>query len=1752
MFLTTSSPCRDKGTNSHLAAYPFDITGSDRIRNGIIDLGAYEFGSIISVVTNGAFANLTRCSGASLPPPNSFNVSGTVLTNDIKVLPPSGFEVSLNQNSGYTDSIILTQSGGNVTSTTIYVRIKASFIGNTTGNIVISSSGASSQILAISGGTILCAPSVSTIGFSNLSGTSVTLNGQVISDGGDSVFQRGFVYGTSTSPIIGNGTKITSGSDTGSFSTVINSLNSLSTYYFVAYAINNADTTYGTVKSFQTPTNISISGDTSSKNVYSGTWQIVDSTINVVSSDSIPGLRVIIQTSMQTGDSLRVNGSLPSGVSGLYDAVSGVLTITGKLTGSQAQNILRSVYFKADLNSANVTRNISFSLGSSVPFNGHYYEYVPAPAINWHNAKTAAEARNYFGMTGYLATITSASENAAIIDKINKYGWIGASDNFTVINAALGNNTYANQAASEGKWHWVTGPEKGTQFSNGSSSHNGMYVNFNPGEPNNWNNVEHFIHFFLLGKWNDWEPNNWNIQGYYCEYGGMPSDPVLVLTHDRDITTTPGLISNNTIVGNQNICPNATPSSLTGSTPSGGGGSYNYQWLQSTSSAKSGFGAAGGTNNLKDYSPAAISVPTWYRRLVISGSLSDTSSAILVDASDNTKPSVITQNATIYLNASGLANVVVNDIDNGSTDDCGINTRTLSKSNFNCTNLGNNNVYLKVTDVNGNVDSSIAQITVLENIKPNIITKNYTLNLDGNGLGSINSANINNGSTDNCSITAFALSKTSFSCADLGNQTVWLKGTDAGGNSDSASAIVSVKDITKPIVKTKSAMIYLNASGNATLSVSDINNNSTDNCAISQMSLSKTSFSCNNLGNNSVYHKITDVSGNTDSAIASVTVLDTIKPSLAVRSMNLYLDNSGLATITANQINNNSTDNCGIASISISKSSFTCSDIGTTNTIYLRVTDNSGNTDSMAASIIVFDFIPPVAKPRAKITAYLSANGQSVINPSLVDSASTDNCSIANRTLSQSVFTCSHVGNNTITFTVQDQNGNANSATSIIEIRDTIRPTVIVSNQTIYLNSAGTAGISAAQVNNSSLDNCGIASLTLNKTSFSCNNLGQNQVILTAVDVNGNTASAPAIITVLDSIKPVVQAKANVKVYLDNDGLGSLSPSQLNNGSYDNCSLSSLSISKTNFDCNDLGKRIVTLFATDSAGNEGRLDVVIDVLDTIKPTIQANTIVNLYLDNNGKASLDVGIVENGSADNCAVASYNLARTSFDCNSLGAQNIQYTVTDNSGNQSVVNITVQVFDTISPRVQALKTISVYLDANGSASLTPSAIDIATSDNCSIASLSLSKTVFGPSERGTHAVLFSAIDQSGNTSTTTVTVYVLDTIAPRVFANNLIIYLDDNGQAAINTNMANNASADNVGIVELRLNKYDFDCFDLGNNITQLHAKDSSGNEAYTIFNVMVRDTVAPKWSTVPSNIQVGQCEDIVIYNMPTATDNCGQVNIVQVMGLPSGSKFPVGKTTNTYLVRDASGNSTNFSFTIEVLPAYLPATYSNLEMCENAPAVDLSQAKQNITFIGSGVAADKITFNPYQAGAGFHRIDLQFVDSSNCTNNSYFYIKVNPTPEKPVLDRVTSNKLKVQSIYDSYQWYKDFVAIPEETKQTLLVTTTGKYHVSVSNGFNCVNVSEVYGFGVSTNVNLSAEVERIKLYPNPSTGSFTIEIPESTESNTIQVYDATGKLIMTETTSRNVHQMNLEGVRYGTYVIRVSNTNGVYTLPLIIKN
>jgi pectate lyase len=108
---------------------------------------------------------------------NSYSLSAYNLTSDVTVKASISFKVSLD-NSEFTDSVLLQQNGGIISSTTIYVRFSPSTANGTNDGVISNlSTGAVTQVVNVNGVAIAAEPSSqSSISFGEVTGSSIVVN----------------------------------------------------------------------------------------------------------------------------------------------------------------------------------------------------------------------------------------------------------------------------------------------------------------------------------------------------------------------------------------------------------------------------------------------------------------------------------------------------------------------------------------------------------------------------------------------------------------------------------------------------------------------------------------------------------------------------------------------------------------------------------------------------------------------------------------------------------------------------------------------------------------------------------------------------------------------------------------------------------------------------------------------------------------------------------------------------------------------------------------------------------------------------------------------------------------------------------------------------------------------------------------------------------------------------------------------------------------------------------------------------------------------------------------------------------------------------------------------------------------------------------------------------------------------------------------------------------------------------------------
>ncbi|MEM7104613.1 MAG: HYR domain-containing protein, partial [Bacteroidota bacterium] len=492
-----------------------------------------------------------------------------------------------------------------------------------------------------------------------------------------------------------------------------------------------------------------------------------------------------------------------------------------------------------------------------------------------------------------------------------------------------------------------------------------------------------------------------------------------------------------------------------------------------------------------------------------------------VTVEDNIAPIAICQDITVQLDASGNVMVFDAQLDNGSTDACGLRPFEELPRNFGCVDVGPNTIVLEVYDVNLNLSTCTSIVTVEDNVAPDAICADITIELDPNGYGSILPENIDGGSTDACGIDQVSINQENFDCDDLNTPTlVTLTITDINGNQSTCSANVTVEDNVAPIAVCNDLTVQLDPAGSVDIDVSDVSSASSDGCSNINAILNVSSFTCSDIGVNTVTVTVDDNNGNTSTCNSQITVEDNVAPDALCQDVNLTLAPNGQIVLSAAEVNNGSSDACGIANLALDNDMFDCSAVGLNSTVVLTVTDNNGNSSTCSATVNVFDSTPPVALC-TDLTVQLNASGIAVITPAQVGSNSIDACGIANLLLDKSTFDCGNVGQNFVTLTVIDNSGNSDNCMAEVIVEDNVGPVIDCLDITVQLDQTGTVTINAADIGIGISDACGIGTVSADISSFSCADIGDNTVILTVTDANGNSNTCSAVVTV-ENGNPIV------------------------------------------------------------------------------------------------------------------------------------------------------------------------------------------------------------------------------------------------------------------------------------------------------------------------------------------------------------------------------------------------------------------------------------------------------------------------------------------------------------------------------------------------------------------------------------------------------------------------------------------------------
>jgi hypothetical protein len=661
---------------------------------------------------------------------------------------------------------------------------------------------------------------------------------------------------------------------------------------------------------------------------------------------------------------------------------------------------------------------------------------------------------------------------------------------------------------------------------------------------------------------------------------------------------------------------------------------------------------------------------------------------ITVSCTQGTAPAV-TGTATATDNCSAVTVTYTDATVSGNAPNCYIFDRTW-----------------KATDTYGNMSTCVQRITVVDNSAPVI---NNTAAQDNATLQCSPTPRVDPTFTDNCSaklrvdtvdsridygVMPPAFKFTPASC-NYYNYTItrtWTAQDDCG-NQDSHVQVLTIQDTQAPVFSLPTNLTVNNDPGTcrATVNLQVTANNISDCAAFQYLTITNNSIRGNGAANASGFYNVgthvvtftaTDPCGNSSSHTVTIVVKDVETPTAICRQgVIVTLNSNGLGPLPVSAINNNSTDNCGVQSLTVSPNLFNCSHIGQQQVV-LTMTDPSGNIARCTTSVTVVDGSNVAIACPSDITIACTQN----INDFTVTGYPNVTSACGNAAVSHTDVTISGAGNCRVvrrTWTVTN-GSSSQSCSHLITVVDNVVPTLPAAPADTTVNCHSIpAGVSL-----SANDNCkGVFSVSPVETilgrsadPLNCDYYNyQIQRTWTANDDCGNTASRSQLLTVQDTTRPAFNFPISVVIPTAVNRCDTNITVNLANYIADNCAaFAHLDLTVNGNPGNGIisgtyarGIYKFAITAEDPCDNMRADTLTIVIADQQTPDAVCIQNIVIVLDNTGNANITADDVDGGSSDNCTAVPQLLRTVSpntFTTADIGLVLITMTVTDQSGNSN----------------------------------------------------------------------------------------------------------------------------------------------------------------------------------------------------------------------------------------------------------------------------------------------------------------------------------------------------------------------------------------------------------------------------------------------------------------------------------------------------
>jgi hypothetical protein len=320
----------------------------------------------------------------------------------------------------------------------------------------------------------------------------------------------------------------------------------------------------------------------------------------------------------------------------------------------------------------------------------------------------------------------------------------------------------------------------------------------------------------------------------------------------------------------------------------------------------------------------------------------------------------------------------------------------------------------------------------------------------------------------------------------------------------------------------------------------------------------------------------------------------------------------------------------------------------------------------------------------------------------------------------------------------------------------------------------------------------------------------------------------------------------------------------------------------------------------------------------------------------------------------------------------------------------------------------------------------------------------------------------------------------------------------------------------------------------------------------------DTLHPQ-VVCPGPVKQGLCQGAPVWDDITYTDNCSIQGIVQTAGFPLGTVFPLGVTTNIFVITDNSGNATQCVFDVTITEGLVLDLKLKDMACNNVANGTAEIDVTNIT------APYQIMWSNGETTASIINLaegsySVTVTDGNNCTFSEVFIINNPPPIEMSVVSILDASAAGAEDgaieisvtggnpTY-TYEWTKDNIIVSTEKDPKKLIA--GIYKVVIRDKNGCVLIGAEITVGISLSSN-HWTLDPLFIYPNPATAHIYVKSRDLKDC-VISMYDVLGrKMNIPMNLEKERLVLNTDLLANGTYIIRIEKNDQWFVSKVIINH